>query len=335
MKRVVVSVLAALGMLAQASAGDLSMNFLAAYYIPNLAGYQSSGFAPITYTPVEGKDAPNALRTLGSTWGGAEAKVAFSYSDSMPFMVGEGLMAGNNVKGQATLELSPVSINTVGQVSLTPIAFLVFNTGAGLGTGWTAGPFQGLALNPASNDVSSVDLTPFGGVVWRVWGAGTFQFDLAALMPGDWNHVVVVATGKVEYRAYTGAQNGQAWLYEADGGENFNGAKFYGTYILGYQMPLKVNFVGFIAESDEWIGEVRNYSTMDSGGWGSDFRTWQLGSLTNVQFGEKDSLLVLVQFKQARDYTDATTRNRSFETRVYEAPYWYFNRIALSYTHKF
>ena len=184
MKRVVVSVLAALGLLAQASAGDLSMNFLAAYYIPNLAGYQSSGFAPITYTPVEGKDAPNALRTLGSTWGGAEAKVAFSYSDSMPFMVGEGLMAGNNVKGQATLELSPVSINTVGQVSLTPIAFLVFNTGAGLGTGWTAGPFQGLALNPASNDVSSVDLTPFGGVVWRVWGAGTFQFDLAALMPG-------------------------------------------------------------------------------------------------------------------------------------------------------
>jgi hypothetical protein len=151
MKRVVVSVLAALGLLAQASAGDLSMNFLAAYYIPNLAGYQSSGFAPITYTPVEGKDAPNALRTLGSTWGGAEAKVAFSYSDSMPFMVGEGLMAGNNVKGQATLELSPVSINTVGQVSLTPIAFLVFNTGAGLGTGGPLDPSRDwLSILPAT-----------------------------------------------------------------------------------------------------------------------------------------------------------------------------------------
>lgn len=335
MKRVLFSVLAAVGLLAQVNAGELSMNFLAAYYIPNLAGYQASGFAPITYTPLEGQDAPGALRTLGSTWGGAEAKLAFSYSDSMPFLVGSGLMKDNNLSGKASLELSPVSINAVGQVSLTPIAFLVFTGGAALGTGWTAGPFQGLGLNPADNNVSGIELTPFGGLVWRVWGSGTFQFDLAALMPGEWNHVVVQAVGKVEYKAYTGAADGKAWLYEADGGENFNGAKFYGTYILGYQMPLMVNFLGFMAESEEWIGDVRDYSTMASGGWGSDFRFWQLGSLTNFQLGKNDSLLVLVQFKMARDYTDATTRNRSFETREYEAPYWYFNRIALSYTHKF
>ncbi len=331
MKRFVAAALAAAGLAAQVSAGDLSLNFLAAYYIPNLAGYQSSGFAPATYIPVEGGA---GQRSLGSTWGGAEAKVAFSYSDSMPFMVGEGLMAGNNLKGKATLELSPVSINTVGQVSLTPIAFLVFDAGASLGTGWTAGPFQGLGLNPADNN-AEINLTPFGGLVWKVWGAGTFQFDLASLMPGEWNHVVLAATGKLEYRAYTGAGAKDAWLYEADAGENFNGAKFYGTYILGYQMPLMVNFLGFMAESEEWIGDVRDYSPMASGGWGSDFRYWQLGSLTNFQLGKNDSLLMLVQFRMARDYTDATTRNRSFETRDFEAPYWYFNRIALSYTHKF
>lgn len=332
MKRCVASALVALGMLAQVSAGDLSMNVLAAYYIPNLAGYQSSGFAPVTYSPVE---AGSGERTLGSTWGGAEAKVAFSYTDSIPVMVGEGLMAGNNLRGKATLELSPVSINGVGQVSLTPIAFLVFDAGAALGTGWTAGPFQGLGINPADN-TKDINLTPFGGLVYRFWGAGTFQFDLAALMSGEWNHVVIAATAKVEYKAYTGAKDREAWLYEADGGENFNGAKFFGTYILGYQMPLMVNFVGLMAESEEWIGAVRDYSPMAaSGGWGSDFRFWQVGSLTNLQLGEKDSLLILVQFKQARDYTDATTKNRSFETRDYEDPYWYFNRIALSYTHKF
>ena len=335
MRRYALTTLAAAMLLVRASAGDLSMNLLGAYYIPNQAGYQSSGFAPLTYTPVEGQDAPGALRTLGSSWGGAEAKVAFTYSDSMPFMAGEGLMAGNNVNGKASLELSPVSINAVGQVSLTPIAFLVFNAGAALGTGWTAGPFQGLGINPASNDVSAIDLTAFGGLVWRVWGEGTFQFDLAALKIGDWNHVVVQATGKVEYKAYTGAGSHEAWLYEADAGENFNGVRFYGTYILGYQMPLKISLIGLMAESEEWIGDVRNYSTMASGGWGSDFRFWQLGSLTNVQFGAMDSLLVLVQFRRGRDYTDGTTQNRSFETRVYEAPYWYFNRVALSYTHKF
>ncbi|HOK00077.1 MAG TPA: hypothetical protein PLW34_11015 [Termitinemataceae bacterium] len=334
MKRIVLLALVGTLFCSTAGAGDFSLNLLAAYYPPNLSGYQSSGFAPINYTYIEGQEPPSALRSLGSTWGGAETKAVLSYTHSTPFLVGPGLMANNAVTGKGSLELSPVSINGVGQCSLSPIAFLVFDAGAAIGTGWTAGPFQGLGLNPASNDVS-LELTPFGGLVWRVWGAGTFQFDVAALFPGEWNHLVVVATAKVEYKAYTGAASHQAWLYEADGGENFNGTKFYGTYILGYQIPRLVNFVGLMAESEEWIDGVRNYSPMASGGWGSDFRFWLLSALLNFKFSQKDTLILLFQFKMDRDYTDATTRYRSFETRVFEAPYWYFNRIAFSYTHTF
>jgi len=318
---------------------EKSMNVLFAYYPPNWGGFESSDFAPPKYKLLEGQDAPDATRSLGSTWGGAEAKAAFSIVDRVPFMVGEGGMTkGNNIRGKFSLEVSPVSVNGVGQLSLTPIAFLVFDAGAGIGTGWTAGTFRGLGINPAGNAESDIDLTPFGGAVWRVWGAGTFQFDLAAIAPGEWNHVVLLATAKAEYEANTGAGAHDAWLWEADSGENFNGAKFYGTYVLAYQMPLALNLAGIMVESEEWLGDVRDYGPLsaDSGdSWGSDFRIWQIGSVMNFTLGKDDSLAVLAQFKLKPDWTDATTLNRDFRTRVYEDSYWYFNRVALSYTHQF
>ncbi|GAB1484908.1 hypothetical protein MASR2M78_37260 [Treponema sp.] len=148
--------------------------------------------------------------------------------------------------------------------------------------------------------------------------------------------MVLLATAKIEYKANTGASAKEAWLWEADSGENFNGAKFYGTYVLAYQMPLFINLAGIMIESEEWIGDVRAYAPMDdAGAWGSDFRIWQIGTVTNFVLSPKDSLAVLVQFKQKPDWTDASTRNRDFRTRDYEDSYWSFNRIALSYTHKF
>ncbi len=320
----------------RAEAPELTANVLGAYYIPHFGGYQQNGFASPRYEQLDGREAPGALRSLGSTWGGAEAKASLSLARKLPFMVGEGpFLSGNSLSGKASVELSPVSFNVLGQASLTPIAFLVFETGLGLGTGWTAGPFRGLGINPEGNTASDIDLTPFGGAVWRIWGAGTFQFDLAALLPGEWNHVILAATAKVEYKAFSGAGEKSAWLWEADSAENFNGAKYLGTYIAGYQMPLKVNFAGLMVESEEWLPPVRDYGTMASRSWGSDFRIWQIGSLANLTLGKQDSLLIILQFKQNRDWTDGTTRNRDFRTREYEGAYWFFNRLALSYTHVF
>lgn len=317
------------------SAAESSLNVLGAYYPSHHWGYQSSGFSAPDYSVIEGSTVVPYTRTLGSSWGGAEAKAAFSLSEKVPFFVGDGpLFSGNSIRGKFTFELSPVSVNGLGQLSFTPIAFLVFDAGAGIGTGWSVGPFRGLGLNlPAASDI---DLTNFGGAVWRVWGAGTFQFDLAAVAPGTWNHIVLLATAKVEYKAFTGASADQAWLWEADQADNFNGAKLYGTFVLAYQMPLKLNLIGVMAESEEYLGSVRDLSPMDSaGGWGSDFRIWQVGALTNFALGKNDSLAVLAQFKLRPDWTDATTQNRYFGDRDYEGAYWYFNRVAFSYTHTF
>ena len=320
-----------------ASAAETSLNVLGAYYIPNHSGYEATDFSPPDFSVISADDTGNAQRDLGTGWGGAEAKVSLSVTDKVPFLVGQGpLLSGNNMRGKFSVEMSPVSVNGVGQLSLTPVAFLVFDAGAGIGTGWTLGPFRGLGINPAGNVADDIDLTPFGGAVWRVWGAGTFQFDMAAIAPGEWNHVVLLATAKVEYVANTGAESDEAWLWEADDAENFNGAKFYATYVLAYQMPLALNLAGILVESEEWLGEVREFSPMDeAGAWGSDYRMWQVGTITNFALGKDDSLAVLVQFKRKADPTDATARNRDFRTRDYEDAYWYFNRIAFSYTHTF
>ncbi len=314
---------------------DWSLNVMGAYYFPNHGGLGTQGWAPIDYSPILGHDAPNALRDLGSAWGSAEAKAAVSAEKTYPFLVGKGpLTSGNHLSVKGTFELSPVSVNGIAQVSLSPVAFLVLNAGSGVGTGWTLGSFQGLGVNPRGNDVSSVELQSFGGAVWRVWGAATLQFDTAALRDGPWNHVVFSATWRLEYRAYTGATDGTAWLWEADLGENFNGTTLYGTYVIGYQMPLTWNFIGLMAESKEWVGAVRDYGPMANSQWGSDFRTWQGGPLANFQLDGKNSILVLAQGKYSPDWTDATTQNRDFRTRVYQGGYWYFNRIAVSYTRK-
>ena len=306
-----------------------SLELLGAYYPPNLGGYGISGFAPVDFSQVPG----NLLlgeRDLGSGWGGAEAKAVLSRSWTIPALRGEGAFtSGNSLELKAQAEFSPVSLNAAFSATLTPVAFLKLTGGAAVGTGWNVG-FLGLCLNPPSDTQDYVQQS-FGGAVWRAWGSGTFQFDLAALLPGDWNHVVLVASPSVEYKAYTGAASGQAWLWEADQGMNFNGAKLKATYFLGYQMPLVLDTVGFLLETEEWIGEVRDYSFMAStGGWGSDFVALNFGPLLNFRLGDKASLAVLVQFKTARKWTDLTTRKRYFGNRDYEGSYLYFNRVALN-----
>jgi hypothetical protein len=40
------------------------------------------------------------------------------------------------------------------------------------------------------------------GAVWNVHLGNTFQFDFAAIFPGDWNHVVVQIYNEIQYYAY-------------------------------------------------------------------------------------------------------------------------------------
>ncbi|MBN2736033.1 MAG: hypothetical protein JXR70_03570 [Spirochaetales bacterium] len=315
----------------------LSLDVMGAYYLGSQGGYNAEGgFAPPTYEVLDLSPSVPLLdpgRPVGSSWGGAEAKVALNYVMKFPFLVGDGaLMSGNNLAVKFSGELSPVSINALAATTLTPIAFLNFTLGLKGGTGWAIG-FNGLGKNLPGVNNESAQEEPFSGLVYEIFASGVFQFDLAALVPGDWNHVVVLAEGKVIYKAFTNAGPNEAWVWEADSGMNFNGFWFKGSYFLGYQMPIVLNTAGFLVETSQYIDTdnvERSKSSLAD--WNSAFMAMRFGPLFNFALTENMSLAVLPQFKYDRKFTNATAGNRYFEYREFEAGFVYFDRIAFSYS---
>ena len=313
-----------------------TLEIYGAYLFGNQEGFGiDGGYAPISYKEVPKEElshnANDPGRGLGTTWGGIEGKVFLTHSIKVPFLVGEGVFSNNNIEYRFSGELTPMSIIGGARIILTPIAFLKFSTGASVGTGWTIGSLNGLGRNLPGPDNEEPQTEPLSGVVYGFWFSGTFQFDLGAVVPGEWSHVVMAVTPKIEYKAFTGADADTPWEFEGDGGKNFNGWKFKSSWFLGYQMPIFINTVGILMETNQYIANNKKRSTKASNGWGSDFTAITFGPLANVKLSDKSSLTILVQFENAIDYSDATIGNRYFEYREYQDTYIYFTRIAFIY----
>jgi hypothetical protein len=315
---------------AGAQTAETSLDIQGYYGFPNHAAVDSRLVAPIDYGVLPG--ASKAERDVGSSWGSAGIKAILARKLTSPALVGPGaLTRGNNVGLELSLELSPLSLVADVEATVTPVAFLVLGLGASGGTGWDIG-FKGLAaLDP---DTGEAEGSGFGGLVYRAWGRATLQFDLAALLPGAWNHVVLLASPKLEYRAYAGAGDDEAWIWEADDGMNLNGWKLKGSYFLGYRMPLALDMAGILLETEGYLGTAASRSPMASSGWGSDFVFYTIGLVLDFRLGRSSSLAILPQFKTGIDWSDATTMALRFEDRSYEGPYLYFYRVAFDYSLK-
>jgi hypothetical protein len=312
------------------------------YYFPDQEGYGiDGGFAPVSYQKVPSDELDHHSndpgRSLGSTWGSAKGNAVFDHTITIPVLTGTGaLTRGNNLSIRLGGELSPVSLNAVTEVKLTPIAFFNAAAGVKVGTGWSFfGLFNGLGRNLPGKEYTAPLSEPLSGAVFDTWLSATVQFDLAAVWPGEWHHVVTQLTPSIHWRGFTGAGPETAWEYEADGGMNFNGFKFRGSYFLGYQMPIALDTVGFLLETSQYIGEVGRRSPMSKGGWGSDFVELTFGPLANISFSDTFSLTMLTQFQNGRDYSDESIGNRYFEYREVEGVYIDLYRVVFITTFTF
>jgi hypothetical protein len=314
---------------------SLQFNLMGSYIFGHQGGYEIDGwFAPVSYEVMDdlAHTANDPGREIGTTWGGAEAKAVISYMMKMPFLVGEGpLFSDNNVSLKCSGELSPVSVSIVTEFSFTPAAIFTFTFGTSIGTGWTLG-FNGLGRNLPGGEYTAPQEEPFSGVVYALWLSGTFQFDLGAVIPGDWTHIVMQVNPRIMYMAFTGAQDDEAWIWEADSGENFNGFRYIGTYFIGYLLPLTIDTVGFLVETEQYI-DAHNVERSQSApaDWNSAFVRTRFGPLFNIAITDTMNLALLPQFRTARKYTDATIGNRYFEYREYERTYVYFERFAFMF----
>jgi len=245
-----------------------------------------------------------------------EIKLGYTHRLIFPFLQGEGpLTRGNNINLSFTGEVSPVSLNALAEAVWTPIAFITLTAGVRLGTGWRLDAMNanGIGLNipgPGPSGEPVYDGSPFDALMWRLKFGGTFQFDLAAVLPGDWNHVVFQTYHEINYQANTRAGKNQSWYVESDDGENMNGFNFYGNYLLGYQMPLILNTVGFLAEMDLYL-----YDTPNRKVWGDDLIRWKFSGLFLFQFTKNWSLAILAQFKTKRNFIEPNWKDLHYTNR--------------------
>lgn len=242
-----------------------------------------------------------------------EMKAKLTETVTVPMLRGDGaLTKDNSLKLSAAAELSPVSVNGTLKATLTPIAFLQFSASGGVGTGWNIPIASGLRMVElvGDHDTDMVDAS-FDGVVWYGEGGGLFQFDLAAVVPGKWNHVVFQTYHGARYRALSSAAKDDSWLWEADSGENRNGWYYYGNYFLGYQMPLKVSMAGLLFEET-----LNLYDTANRADWGDDVSRWVFGPLVNFDVTERFSFALLCQMQTKRNFTGDTGDYEYYQKRV-------------------
>jgi hypothetical protein len=264
-----------------------------------------------------------------SGWGGVEAKAIYKMSTKQKMFEAEHpLLKNNNIVLSGWGEFSPVSFNAGANTSWEFVPFAKLNVGGTAGTGWTLLGFNGLGRNfPTDNAVRK---EPFSGLVTKAWLEGALQFDWAAVQPGEWNHVVAYVAESREYRSNSAADQNTAWEYENDSGVSLNGWKRNRTFVFGYQMPLTVSMVGFLATSELHITH-KNDSPMAAKGWASNFEIWKFGPMMTLNTSTTSQLTTLLQWITKPQYTAETRERRHFALREYERPQTRPYRLALNW----
>jgi len=250
-----------------------------------------------------------------------EMQVNFTPQWKFPFLQGNSpLTSENNIVLKLDAALSPIWAGLSGDAILTVFPFLLLRLGAMAGTGWNYDLFGkvslvGLGLNKRTNADDQNDGVignGFDGVVWNVHAGATLQFDLAALFPGDWNHIVMQFYNRIEYLAYSKAQGDELWYYLGDDGMNINAIRHKFELFVGYAMPIFVDLIGYQLEGTLPFCNIETGGSVRDRGY----------SLTNA---------LIVNFKLNRQFSIMTIARvtNGFKdpiTSAYERE-WKFDRV--------
>jgi len=235
-------------------------------------------FAEIQTGSTSGIDTSGEFILQGSTL--PEIKLGFTRRFIFPFLQGESpLTEGNNINLALTADISPISLNGYADAVWTPIAFFQIAAGGRIGSGWNLklgdNDVYGIGINFSDSEgKAKVSGNAFDGLLWKTYIGAALQADLAAVFPGDWNHIVFRSYHETNYKGYTQAASGESWYYENDDGENINGFNYYGNFLIGYQMPIFINLAAFLAEMDLYL-----YDTPNRNQWGDEKIRWTFSNI--------------------------------------------------------
>ena len=274
----------------------------------------------------------NHYSPITGAFGSAAGRVVFNLNYKIPTPLGENfLLSGANVTLNTNVELTPVTILPAVKATFSPLPFLEFQAGAAAGSGWNIGGIQGIATYHFSN-TSYETKNPFSHLYIKAWAQGLFQFDTGAIWSGDWTHVLIQYTYQSYFLDLYNTSSRKPWLWQASG-NNFNGWHEYQCLILAYQLPSVVRRIGCMLETERLYSD-KNINTRYLA-YNPEFNNIKISPLVQFQFGEKDTLNVCITFANRRSFEESHTSAGEEPLLTYAGNEWYFNRVALSYTHNF
>lgn len=217
-------------------------------------------------------------------------------------------MRGNTIAFKLRADISPVTVEGKFDIVWTPVAFLEVYGGASIGSGWSIitksklGSIHGLSFN-AADAAGKTTITPinFKRAVYSANLGGAFQFDLGAIIPTDWTHVVFRTDQYCLYRGITGIDSFVSWVFQNDDGTNRNGWTYFGTYVLGYQMPLPLKLIAFQIETKKTL--FHGVQTgLDKSDWGEDRFSVVFGPVLNFKVTDIFTITLVAQLKTVHTY---------------------------------
>ncbi len=258
-------------------------------------------------------------------------RTRFTAEYKIPVLTGESaLFAGNNVTLRAECGLTPVSSTQHFSVTFSPAAFFDLDAGFVTGSGWNIGSFHGIReYNPARNEYDELD--SFSTWYLYPFVRATIKFDVGALWPGDWHHIVGLATFETGYQSLIGAKQ-TVWEWQTFAG-NADGWFYRQYYVIGYQMPLKLSM---IAMTFDLSG---HYNASDYGqfaqSFGGDFMYAEIGPMIEVTLNKKNYFYSLIAFSGRRSFAEPHDEEEVEPSLTNTGTEWFWDYIAVRWVHFF
>ena len=274
---------------------------------------------------------PTHFAPITNIWRGIEACITLNGSYTLATPLGESwLVKDAHVAFGAAMELSPITFKPTLSIEFQPLPFFVLSAGGSFGIGWNMLGFEGLCAYDYYFDEYQ-KLSTFEHPYYEAWAKATIMFDTGAIFAGDWTHVVMMANFKT---MYAGLMNiGRNTVYEWQAAKNqVQGLQYDAQVVLGYQMPLVLSLAGIRFQATGHF-DGSDYGAINSTFDGA-FASISLSPLFQFSFGDKDSLICLLDFSSRRSFAESNSAYEDVRLHTVGRE-WYFRRVAFSYTHKF
>ena len=225
-----------------------------------------------------------------------QALVGVTQSFKVPIMQFDNpLMKDNNINFKIGAEITPVTTEGKFGITWTPIAFLELYTESKIGSGWKlTKDLLGIAINENNGGKSNYIPLNFSKAVYSFALGGAFQFDLGAVIPNDWSHVVFRTDQSALYKAMTGVNSEISWLYQADSGANRNGWRYMSSYVIGYKMPLFLDLIAMKIDVEKKL--FASPKGLDNKKWGEYLFLTTFGPIINFNIKKDYNIMLLAQW---------------------------------------